>query len=365
MDSTGVPNDFNTFCTMKDRVFAINSNQNLSKGWVYNPSVNDWELLSGFDDGINGTLLNFFNNYSNYGFARFSSDYTNSNFTYKLFNLFTNTWIAPSMINAPADFDLTRFIVTLPTKMMVIREDQFYFYDISSNQWNQTSMVNAPIGFDWKFIEMGTDSTVYFTKNNYNSSYDTTTIMFKKYNFQQNIWTNEFPPLLKNRFLRGKTDYIGKRLNKLYFHIGKDLEEYDTNINQWHLIENPNETPNGRWYYDKMYLFNNKIFKLGGLRSPGTIFYNDGYIYNLETGNWEYIPSVFSQEAKLYNDIPYEIRSMFVINDKYLLSFFNQPVGINGTTNTNAPILNQSAIMQLSGSTNQTTQKLMYLYKKL
>ncbi len=354
IDSVNAPAGNFRYAYFKNRVVAINqTNSNNSR--IYNPSSNTWVIISTINAPIDP------NAYINY--ISTNTD-KNRNFLFiwnrqegsKVLDLITNTWNNVSATNAPIiPIDANPRIIPLETKVMLYFLNnnvyEFYMYDVTNNTWTSVSNVNAPLyssDNEWRTVGLQNDSLILFLNNNYESNSSNT---FKRYDVSQNLWLNDIPSVNLSIPINS---YLGT-INRIYYfrNFLYQLIEYNTTSNQWKAIPRHIDDVEDRGYDDVfMLICNSKVIKFGGVGISLVYFHNDGYLYDTESESWKYIPSVF---GKVIPNSQRENRGAISCNDKYMISFCNVS---NWVANQ------KSGIMQLSGSTNQTSQKTLYLYRK-
>jgi hypothetical protein len=349
IDSVNAPpdNSQTNYYFFKDRVLAFTQG-NFSSSRIYNPTTNSWELISSSNMPLSNSLFNP-NRNSN---QLFIWDSQGS----KILDLLTNSWINVSLTNSPNLSNGSFQIVHLETKVMLVYYGnsviEYYVYDFVSAQWKSVSNVNSAdiSNIGWGFSGFQNDNFIHFVRGISNP----TRIVSKRYYFQQDLWLDDIDTLRGNSI----RNYLGSYQNKQYFMNGNsNIQEYNSTTNQWKIIPNHEDDIEVGRSQPYTSICKNKIIKYAGyLNSPYT-FYTDGYIYDIDTESWKYIPPPSGRKA-----LPPQLYKSFegenCCNDKYFISFFNDYYNFAGR------IANKSGIMQLSGSINQITQKTLYLYKK-
>lgn len=222
-------------------------------------------------------------------------------------------------------------------------------YDLTNKTWTSVSNTNAPIyNINNYFGTTGlqNDSLVLFLSTDNSNNIAT----FKRYYVSQNLWLDDVP---STNIRTNNTDsYVGRINDKYYFrNYLHQFIEFNNTTNQWKAIQRYEDDIEDRGGSDDVFvsISNGKLIKFGGVGISSLHFHNDGYLYDTGAESWQYITSVFGKAIP--NSLS-QRRGAISCNDKYLISLCN--------------VINyqKSGIMQLSGPTNQTTQKTLYLYKK-
>ena len=350
IDSLNAPASNHGYTFFKDRVFALNQN-NGNNSKIYNPSTNAWTALSTINAPTN----------PNYYFYGNTNTAKNRNFIFtwnhqegsRVLDLINNTWINVSTINAPSiPIDANPQIISLETKVMLYFLNnniyEFYMYNVTNNTWTSVTNTNAPIYSNNNYLGtlgLQNDSFVLFLSPDYSNN----STAFKRYYVSQNLWLDDIPSI--NIGINNSDSYVGRLNDKYYFRNNLyQFIEFNNTSNQWKVIqlyEDDIEYRDGGEVF--VSICNGKLIKFGGMGVSPSYLYNDGYLYDTGTESWKYITSVF---GKIIPQSASQRRGAISCNDKYLISFCN----FSG--------YQKSGIMQLSGTTNQTTQKTLYLYKK-
>lgn len=349
IDSLNAPLNSNYQYTFyKERVVALDQN-NLANSRIYNPSTNTWINIS---TGNAPTNLYFggTNNTKNRNFI-FSWDAQGS----KVLDLINNTWTDVSTTNAPTiPTDVYPQLISLETKVMLYFLNnnvyEFYMYDVTDNTWTSVSNTNAPLHSsdnEWGTAGLQNDSLILFCNYYYQNNSSTT---FKRYDVSQNLWLDNIASINSSNFPR--LTFLGNIGDKYYFrNFALQLAEFNNTTNQWKIIQRHEDDVEDRFTGGNFFVImcNSKIIKFGGFSASPLYWHNDGYLYDTESENWKYISSVFGRSIP--NNSLQNIGA-YCCNDKYFISFSN----VSSTR--------KSGVIQLSGPTNQTTKKTLYLYRK-
>jgi hypothetical protein len=350
IDSVNAPSGNFRYAYFKDRVFAINQT-NANNSRIYNPNSNTWVIIS---------TINAPTDLNSYIYYTATNTDKNRNFIFtwthqegsKVLDLINNTWNNVSATNAPIiPINANPRIIPLETKVMLYFLNnnvyEFYMYDVTNNTWTSVSNTNAPLynsDNEWGTVGLQNDSLILFFNRYYQNSSITT---FKRYDVSQNLWLDDIPSLYS---IGSINSYLGIINNSYYFrNFLYQPIEFNNTSNQWKIIQRYEDDVEDRGSEAFISICNSKIIKFGGVGISSLHFHNDGYLYDTEAESWQYITSVFGKAIP--NSLS-QRRGAVSCNDRYLISFCN----LGG--------YQKSGIMQLSGTTNQTTQKTLYLYKK-
>ncbi len=358
MNSINAPSDnAGNYSEFKDRVLFFD-NSNFINSKIYNPSTNSWANLSSTNAN---TALNWVNHNRNSNTIIALSE----NQPNKILDLAANTWTDISTTNAPnliPNSNWGVYNLNLREKfMMYIHEysnTQHYVYNAAINQWTIVDTTNAPNSNDWSnqpwVLSTSThDTSIVFTKSIYNTGnkYD---LYFKRYSIAQNAWFDDIAPFLNAELLT----FIGNYGEKYYFYNywGLSIAEYKRTTNAWRIIQKHEDDVEFRTANYFIRLCGNKLIIHGGRSEVSSLqpWLNDGYMYDILAESWQYIPSLFGL-------VPESSTNPAVCCDhRYFFAFCNSDYSVTLPNR----IVNKSGIMQLSGPTNQTTQKTLYLYRK-
>jgi hypothetical protein len=355
IDSLNAPptlpqNYFYGYRFYKDRILVYSNNsQNISNSRIYNPNTNSWQALS-----LNNSPTNL--NFQDENIEARNFQFIWENQSGKIFNLITNTWTDASIINAPiVPVGSYPQILHLESKILLYfsvgSNIEFHIYDIPTSTWNSVNSNNAPNIYSNVIPKLSTDSSIYFSYG-YLNQY---VVKFKKYSIQQNIWSEALDSLSLNQY-ESLGSCIGKIENKTLFSNNQsDIRVYDNNLSKWmRILKHPDDVELRTTSTPIQICGNKLIIYAGGNNNVTRIpWYNDGYMYDVTLDSWKYIPSLFGLVHESF------LQPVVCCNDKFFFAFFNRQHYM-----ANNQIVNKSGIMQLSGSTNQTTQKTLYLYKK-
>ena len=352
IDSLNAPSGNYNYTYFKDRFFALNQN-NANNSKIYNPSTNVWSTLSTINAPTEPNSYNYIS----------TNTAKNRNFIFtwtrqegsKILDVINNTWSNVSTINAPSiPIDAYPLVISLETKVMLYFLNnniyEFYMYNVTNNTWTSVSNTNAPLYSSNNYFGtngLQNDSLILFLSQDYSNN----STAFKRYYVSQNLWLDDVPSI--NIGINNTDSYVGRINDKHYFrNYLHQFFEFNNTSNHWKAIQRYEDDIEDRGYGGDVFvsISNGKLIKFGGVGISSYYFHNDGYLYDTGAESWKYITSVF---GKVIPNSQSQNRGAMSCNDKYLISFCN----VNS-------YYQKSAIMQLSGTTNQTTQKTLYLYKK-
>lgn len=331
-----------SFGIAKDRILSISSNETPNEARIYNPYTNTWSLVSTLN--APNTILRYYGKQSNYIFS-----WNGQNG--KVLDLVANSWTDVSLVNAPINSTIEQFNIlniNLGDKIIVwYGGDNFnegHIYDIPSSQWSLITNINQPeaIGTtnseNWSFSSLQNQNFIHLTKRVNGNT------LFKIYDIIQNIWLDV--ATLQN--FTSSLTYLGNYIEKFFFINSNDFKiiEFNKNSNQWRII--PNSKYQEYESSQRVYFCGGKIIKYEAIDVQKG-YSCDGFMYDILTETWSYLPPVFGRNVWGNN----------FCNNEYFISIFGA-----GLPRRDGLISKISGIVQLSGTTNQTTPKTLYLYRK-